>query len=158
MEKRHKLNVTIKGISVKKLAVSRGVEVLVVFNCRDIINQEQHMLKRYEITNRDWYNRLVLDYCKIGIIIDERRNLEDQLRMGIGKSVLITYLDKGNGYSTIFFESEGVDDDYKSMSVDDVLQSVLAKVSLPGDNDFMDDDDYDDEPMSKEEFSENINF
>ena len=73
----------------------------------------------------------------------------------------ITYLGKGNGYNTIFFESEGVDDDYKSMSVDDVLQSVLAKESLRSNNDYMDDvnhEDDDDETMSKEEFPDNINF
>ncbi len=112
------------------------------------------MLKRYEITNRVWYNRLVLGYCKIGNIIDERRNLEDQLRMGIGKSVLITYLDKGNGYSSIFFESEGVDDDYKSMSVDAVLQSVLTKEPLYSEDDFIDDD----QTLSEEEILKLMNL
>jgi len=154
MQKRHKLNVLIGGIIVKKLVDSRGVDVIVAFKTKDLINPETFMIKRYEITNLVWYNRLVEDFKTIGIPINQSTNLKEQLQKGVGKYVNITYLDKGNGYSTIFFESEGVDDEYKSMSVDDVLQSVLAKEPLHSDDDFMDDN----EPISKEELYENINY
>ena len=144
MLKRQKFNVTIKDVRIRKLMQERGVEVLVIFDRPDLINPEKPMHKRYKITNRQWFENLKSDYKKIGISLSVN-NLVEEVRSAIGKSVLITYLNKGNGYSNIFFESLGVNNHYKEQSVNGVLEDILGDElpppPPPDDSPFTDEDE-----------------